>query len=201
MAQAARQFYTPAEYLAMEEVAEQKSEYFQGEIFALAGGSLNHNLIVGNLHAELKTALKGKPCRVLMSDMRLHVRRNGLYTYPNVMVVCGKIEFVERRNDTITNPILIAEVLSPSTREYDRVKKFALYRQLDSLREYVLVDSEQVHVTLLRRAEEGAPWIIEMHDDLAVVLRLASVEAELPLRSIYDNVEFEDSNTLTTPVV
>jgi Uma2 family endonuclease len=96
-------------------------------------------LITENIHTELKIALKGRPCRVYINDMRLLVKRNGLYTYPDVMVVCGKVEFVRGRNDTLTNPIVI-EVLSPATHSYDRVKKFALYKQLDSLREYVMYD-------------------------------------------------------------
>ena len=175
----------------MEETAEYKSEYFQGEIFALAGGSLNHNLIVGNFHTALSVALESKPCRALMSDMRLLVRQNGLYTYPDVMVVCGKVQLVEGRNDTITNPVVIVEVLSPSTHEYDRVKKFTLYRQLDSLREYILADSEQVHVTHLRRAENSDQWTIEMYDNLDAVLRLESVGCEIPLARLYNKVEFK----------
>lgn len=190
MAVARQTWITPEEYLALEEKADHKSEYFQGEIFALAGGSLKHNLIVGNIHAELKNALKAKPCRVLMSDMRLLVKRNGLYTYPDVMVICGKVEFVEGRNDTVTNPIVIVEVLSPSTHSYDRVKKFARYKQLDSLREYVLVDSEQVHVTLLRRTESGM-WTIEMCDERETIVRLESIGCELALARIYDQIEFE----------
>jgi Uma2 family endonuclease len=136
-------------------------------------------------------ALRAKPCRVYVNDMRLLVRRNGLYTYPDVMVVCGKVQFVEGRNDTLTNPVLIVEVLSPSTREYDRVKKFALYRQLDSLRDYVLVDSDQVHVTHLHRSEESAQWTIEMYDNLDAVLHFGSVGCEISLKPIYDKVEFE----------
>lgn len=189
MAVARKMWITPEEYLAMEEKADHKSEYFQGKVFALAGGSLNHNLIVGNIHAELKSALKGKPCRVLMSDMRLLVKQNGLYTYPDVMVVCGQVEFLEGRDDTITNPLVIVEVLSPSTHHYDRVKKFALYKQLDSLREYLLVDSEQVHVTLLRRLESGV-WTIEMYDARDAVVRLESLGCEIPVAAMYEQIEF-----------
>ncbi len=186
-----QKIFTPAEYLALEEKADYKSEYFQGEIFAMAGGSSNHNLITGNAFKAFSLALEKKPCRVYVNDMRLLVKRNGLYTYPDVMVVCGKVEFLEGRNDTLTNPILIVEVLSPSTREYDRVKKYALYKQLDSLQEYVLVDSEQVHVTHLRH--EAGKWVIEMYDDLESVLRLASLECEVSLRQIYDKIEFENA--------
>lgn len=191
MVLATKKLFTPEEYLAMEEVADYKSEYFQGEIFAMAGGSFNHNVIVGNTFKAMSLALDKKPCRVLMSDMRLLVKRNGLYTYPDVMIVCGKVEFVPKRNDTLTNPIVIVEVLSPSTREYDRVKKFALYKPLDSLREYLLVDSEQIHVTHLRRADPESAWTIEMYDDLQTVLHLDSVGCDLALAQIFDKVEFE----------
>lgn len=183
--------YTPEEYLAMEPAADYKSEFFQGEIFALAGGSFNHNLIVGNSFKALSLVLDKKPCRVLMSDMRLLVERNGLYTYPDMMVVCGKVEFVPGRNDTLTNPVVIVEVLSPSTREYDRVKKFALYKQLGSLREYLLVDSEQIHVTHLRRTETGSAWTIEMYDDPQALFNLDSIGCQITLAQIYDKVEFE----------
>ncbi|MCX7839692.1 MAG: Uma2 family endonuclease [Anaerolineae bacterium] len=189
MAVARKMWTTPEEYLAMEEKADHKSEYFQGEIFALAGGSSNHNLITGNTYTALRLVLKGKPCRVYISDMRLLVKRNGLYTYPDVMVVCGQVEFLEGRNDTITNPIVIVEVLSPSTYNYDRVKKFALYKQLDSLREYLLVDSEQVHVTLLRRLESGL-WTIEMYDDREAIVRLESLGCEISVAAMYEQIEF-----------
>ena len=197
MAQVVKRFYTPEEYLALEEAADYKSEYYDGEIFAMAGGSFNHNLIASNITIALGNALEAKPCRVVGSDMRLHVKRNGRanlvgeYTYPDVMVICGRPEFVPGRNDTVMNPILIVEVLSPSTRDYDRVKKFALYKQLDSLREYVLVDSEQVHVTLLRRIEGTDKWTIEMYDDVEAVLQLESVDVQIPLRRMYNKVEFE----------
>ncbi|CAG0981690.1 hypothetical protein ANRL3_02172 [Anaerolineae bacterium] len=139
----------------------------------------------------MSLAVDKKPYRVLMSDMRLLVKRNGLYTYPDVMIVCGKVELVPGRNDTLTNPVIIVEVLSPSTREYDRVKKFALYKPLDSLREYLLVDSEQIHVTHLRRADPESAWTIEMYDDLQTVLHLDSVGCDLALAQIFDRVEFE----------
>src|SRR5919199_712631 len=106
MVQAAKRFYTPEEYLALEEAADYKSEFYQGEIFAMAGGTRNHSLITANTTTALNNALEARPCEVHMSDLRLHVKRNGLYTYPDVMVICGRPEFVEGRNDTVTNAIL-----------------------------------------------------------------------------------------------
>ena len=110
--------FTPAEYLAMEEVADYKSEYFKGEIFAISGGTPDHSTIAVNIAGELNRLLASKPCRVFNSDMRLHIERNGLYTYPDVMVICGKVELAKKRKDTVTNPLLIIEVLSESTRDY-----------------------------------------------------------------------------------
>jgi Uma2 family endonuclease len=117
-----KRIFTPEEYLAMEEQAPYKSEFFQGEIFAMSGGSANHSTIISNCIISLGNALKGKPCRVFESNMRLLVKRNGLYTYPDATVVCGQVEFAMGRNDTITNPTLIVEVLSPTTHAYDRIK-------------------------------------------------------------------------------
>ncbi len=190
MEQQAKHFFTPAEYLAMEETADYKSEYFQGEIFAMAGGSSNHNVIAGNISRDLGNSLEAKPCQVYIFDMRLLVDRNELYTYPDVMVICGNPEFAKSRNDTVTNPILIVEVLSPSTREYDRVKKFALYQALGSLQDYVLVDSERVHVTYLKRVKGSRKWLVEMLDGIDETLILESVACEIPQRRIYNKVVF-----------
>jgi Uma2 family endonuclease len=183
--------FTPAEYLAMEEVADYKSEFYSGEIFALSGGSADHSLIAGNQIYELNRLLGAKPCRVFNSDMRLHIRRSGLYTYPDVMVVCGKLQFVERRNDTLLNPLLIIEVLSETTRDYDRGAKFNFYKGIPSLQEVVLVESESARVECYHRAE-GDKWTIDAYDGLDAVARFESVDCDLPLRSIYLKVSWLD---------
>ncbi len=185
-----KRIFTPEEYLAMEEQAPYKSEFFQGEIFAMSGGSANHSTIISNCIISLGNALKGKPCRVFESNMRLLVKHNGLYTYPDATVVCGQVEFAMGRNDTITNPTLIVEVLSPTTHAYDRIKIFALYKALESLHEYLLVDSEQVHATLLRLSNNQ--WVIEMYDELDAVFRLESIASDVALRDLYDKIEFEN---------
>lgn len=195
MLQRLKKFYTPEEYLALEASAAYKSEYFQGEIFAMAGGSSNHNLIAVNIASALNVGLDQAPCRVYGSDMRLLVEANGLYTYPDVMVVCGKPQFLKGRNDTVINPILIVEVLSPSTHAYDRVKKFSMYREIDSLRGYLLVDSEQVHVTYLERASRRGRWFIEMLDRAEAVVNMKAIDCELALSRMYSKVEFEQSAT------
>jgi len=131
-------YLTPKEYLALERSAEYKSEYLAGEIFAMAGTSERHNLIAGNVFAELHAQLRKRPCKVYFSDVRLKVNRTGLYTYPNVMVVCGETQFADNQQDMILNPTVIIEVLSESTEGYDRGKKFEHYRKLDSLSEYIV---------------------------------------------------------------
>jgi len=182
--------FTPAEYLAMEEVADYKSEYFNGEIFAMSGGTPDHSTIAVNMTVALATRLAEKPCRVFNSDMRLHIERNGLYTYPDVMVICGKLELVKRRNDTVINPVLLVEVLSESTRVYDRGMKFNLYKQIPTLQEYVVVESETPRAECYRRGAEDQ-WAVEMIDDPSATLRLASVACEIPLAEIYRKVSWE----------
>ena len=183
--------YTPEEYLALEEQAEQKSEYYNGEIFAMAGGSVNHNRITRNVVTTLAPLLAAKPCEAFASDMRLLVEKKGLYTYPDVMVVCGKLEFVAGRNDTLTNPILIVEVLSESTREYDRTTKFRFYRRIPTLLEYVMIDQARVYIECFRRTESDL-WIFESYDQLEDQLKLRSLELEIPLTLIYNQVEWQD---------
>ncbi len=181
--------FTPAEYLAMEEVAEYKSEYYNGEIFAMSGGTPDHSSIAVNFVIELGPRLSAKPCRVFNRDVRLYIEQSGLHTYPDVMVICGKIEFAPKRKDEVTNPILIVEVLSESTREYDRGAKFNFYKQIPSLREYVLVESEQERVECYRRTQDNQ-WVFEMHDDLNAAVKLESVACEIPLRQIYAKVSW-----------
>ncbi|MCX6027910.1 MAG: Uma2 family endonuclease [Chloroflexi bacterium] len=181
--------FTPAEYLAMETVADYKSEYYNGEIFAMSGGTTDHSLVAVNLTIELGTRLAARPCRVFNSDMRLHVERSGLYTYPDVMVICGKIELVKRRNDTVTNPVLLVEVLSESTRDYDRGAKFNFYKQIPTLQECVTVESKRPHVECYRRTEDDK-WLVEIYEDLDSTVKLESVACEITLRQIYAKVSW-----------
>ena len=191
MLRPAKTRFTADEYLAMERVAEYKSEFYGGEIFALAGGTADHSLIAGNLVHALNGPLDASPCRVFNSDMRLHVQRSGLYTYPDVMVICGKIRFVDRRTDTVTNPLLIIEVLSESTRDYDRGAKLDSYKQISSLQEYALIDSDRARAECYRRAVDSG-WLIDTFDGLDAVLRFQSVACEIPMRRIYHKVSWLD---------
>ncbi|OQY58172.1 MAG: hypothetical protein B6245_13195, partial [Desulfobacteraceae bacterium 4572_88] len=150
---------TEKEYLEIERQAEYKSEYFEGQMFAMSGASEAHNLIVANLIFTLILQLKNTPCRIYPSDMRVKVRENGLYTYPDVIVVCDEAKFDDEHQDTLTNPLLIIEVLSKSTEAYDRGSKFAMYRKLGSLAEYLLVDPSRPQAEQYVRQEENR-WLL-----------------------------------------
>jgi Uma2 family endonuclease len=185
-----RPIFSLAEYFAQEEQAEQRSEFYEGEIFAMAGGTANHNLITLNVAASLRSALRNKSCKAFMADLRLLVKRRQLYTYPDVMVICGPLQYAPGRNDTVTNPVLIVEVLSPSTEAYDRGKKFEFYRTIDSLKEYVLVDQSRMYVERHRPLGLGR-WEMTAFTAPDDVLALESVDVELTLAAIYDGVELE----------
>ena len=186
-----RSIISLAEYFAQEEQAEDRSEFYEGEIFAMAGGTANHNLITINVTASLRDALRNKPCKAFMADMRLLVKRRQLYTYPDVMVICGALQYAPGRNDTVTNPVLIVEVLSPSTEAYDRGKKFEFYRTIDSLKEYVLIDQSRMYVERHRPLGLGR-WEMTAFTAPEDVLLLESVDVELSLGAIYDGVELEN---------
>jgi len=182
-------FVTPEEYLAQERLAERKSEYFQGEIFAMAGASPRHVSIVTNVVIELGQQLRRKPCRVYSSDLRLRVTSAGLYTYPDVMVVCGEPQFAEDQKDTLLNPVLIIEVLSELTRDYDRGRKFQHYRTLPSLIEFLTIEQDQPHIEHWTRKRENH-WDFVEFDDLAQSIELTSIGCTLPLTEVYDKTEW-----------
>lgn len=178
---------TSEEYLTQERNAERKSEYFGGEVFAMAGASPEHALIVTNLAGELRQQLKGRPCNVYSSDLRLRVSPTGLYTYPDVMVVCGSPIFADDQRDTLLNPTLIIEVLSESTKDYDRGRKFQHYRTLLSTGEYLTVAQDSVHIEQWTRQPDQR-WILTEADNIAARISLASVGVELALSEVYDKV-------------
>lgn len=194
MEKPAPQYYTPEEYLAMEETADFKSEYYQGEIFAMTGGSLNHDRITGNLYINLSLGLKGKKCEVFSSDIRVWIESQRLFTYPDVTVVCGKPGLYEKRNDTITNPLLLVEVLSESTQNYDRGQKFFLYRAIESLKEYVLVDQYQFQVEHFSKAEDGR-WVLTEYHNAEGMLSIPRLGFRISLQDIYDKVEFSQAES------
>jgi Uma2 family endonuclease len=183
--------YSPEEYLALERKAEYKSEYVNGQILAMSGASREHNLISGNIFGEIRSQLRGKPCEVYIGDMRVKVSPTGMYTYPDVVAVCGERRFEDEQIDTLTNPTAVVEVLSPSTEAYDRGVKFAHYRKLASLQEYVLVAQDEVRIEhFARHNGTGGQWVLTEMDDLDGTLHLASIGCDVALRDIYDRVEF-----------
>lgn len=179
--------FTIAEYLALEADSLEKHEYYQGEIFAMAGATIPHNEISGNIYHALRNALRGKDCRPYGSDLRIRVKKPNLYTYADTLVICGKIERDVDDKNSVTNPRVIFEVLSKSTENYDRGQKWEFYQQLESLREYVLVSQSEAKVTRYYR-EEGGAWQYLLITGLDHVLALESVGCELPLGEIYENV-------------
>lgn len=177
---------TPEEYLARERTAEFKSEYDRGLVYAMSGASREHNLIAGNLHSELRTQLRGRPCESYVSDMRVRANASSLFSYPDVTVVCGEPRFLDAEVDTLLNPTVIVEVLSPSTESYDRGRKFAHYRKVHTLQEYVLIAQDEVLVErYTRRVDERSLTVLSDLDD---VLHLDSIGCHVRLRGIYERV-------------
>ena len=179
--------FTISEYLAFEEDSQTKHELYQGEIFAMAGASIPHNEISGNIYHALRNALRGNDCRPYGSDLRICVKKSNLYTYSDALVVCGTIERDTDDKNSVANPRVIFEVLSKSTENYDRGKKWEFYQQLDSLREYILVSQEDAKVTRYFR-RDGGDWHYLLIVGLDQVLDLESIGCRLPLAEIYDNV-------------
>jgi len=178
---------TPAEYLDIERSATIRSEYIDGEMVAMSGGSWEHGLIAANVVGELRQKLKRRPCQIQGSDLRIRVASGRLYTYPDVTVVCGEPQFEDSQRDILVNPTLIGEVLSPSTEAYDRGKKFELYRSIPSLRGYLLVSQDDPHVELFTLQPDGR-WFFTATAGLETTVTLASIECDLALAEIYDKV-------------
>ena len=183
-------FYTPEQYLELERKAEFKSEYISGQIFAMAGGSPRHSKIAYNIGGELRNRLRGKPCDAFNSDLRVTIMQTNLKTYPDVTVVCGDQHYHPLDQDSLINPTVLFEVLSPTTEAYDRGEKWAHFQRLDSLQEYVLVTQHKAFVEHYLRQEDGS-WKFTAVGDLAGKITLPSLGCELPLAEIYDRVTFD----------
>jgi Uma2 family endonuclease len=188
MSSLALQRLTAAEYLEIERNAEHKSEFYNGEMFAMAGASLAHVLITDNVARELGNQLRESPCLVLSSDMRVKVTATGLYTYPDVVVVCDPPAMEGGPHDTLLNPTLIVEVLSPSTEAYDRGEKFAHFRRLASLQEYVLIAQDRRRIERYVRQEVSEEWLLTEVSDPQGRIALPSIGCTLALEAVYDKV-------------
>jgi len=180
-------YLTEEEYLEFERNSEIKHEYFDGEIFAMSGASETHNLIIVNVLGELRSQFKKRPCWVYPSDMRLKIETTKLYTYPDVMIVCGERKFDDDHKDMLLNPDVIIEVLSDSTENYDRGKKFEHYRKIGSLKEYVLISQNTRKIERFLKTEH-LRWISDETDEEHTEIILESVGCALNLDEVYDKV-------------
>lgn len=190
MALQPKTYLTSDQYLAIERDAEYKSEYYNGEMFAMAGASEQHNLIAVNVAGELRSQLKGRPCKTYGSDMRVKVQSSGLYTYPDIVVVCGEAWFDDDHRDTSANPTVLVEILSKSAEAYDRGERFAQYRRLESLKEYLLIAQDRYRIEHFVRQEHGQ-WLMSEASDHESVPHLSSIDCTLALTEVYDKVAFE----------
>ena len=178
--------YSAEEYLALERSASFKSEFHDGQIYAMTGASREHNLIAVNIARELSLQLKSRPCEAYVNDMRIKAAEARSYHYPDVVVVCEKPQFEDQQADSLLNPTVVIEVLSPSTEAYDRGEKFAHYRKIISLREYLLVSQDKPLIE--RFVREGDRWVLTEAEGLDGLLPLESIGCSLALREVYDKV-------------
>lgn len=179
--------YTEAEYLEYDLHSEFKNEFFNGQIYAMAGASEKHNTISINLSSELRAQLKNKPCKVYAGDMRIKVKTTGLYAYPDVLVVCPELQFSGDKPDTLLNPIVIIEILSDSTESTDRGAKFSHYRQIPSLREYVLVSQNSLKIEKYH-LNASSKWELEETTEEIPQIELHSISCLLKLEEVYDKI-------------
>lgn len=182
--------FSIAEYLEMENASPEKHEYYKGEIFAMSGAKVRHNTIARNLLVSLGSKLKGKKCQPYGSDQRIHISSNTLFTYPDISIICGEIITLNNDEWNVLNPIVIIEVLSPSTKNYDRGEKFKLYRDIPTLKEYTLVDSESIHVEVFRLNETNH-WELEEYNSLSDQIQVKAIGETILLSEVYEGLTLE----------
>jgi Uma2 family endonuclease len=175
------------DYLAFERKSEFRHEYYRGEIFQISGASREHNVIVFNLANQIGSQLRGKNCEGYANDMRVFMPATGLYTYPDVVVVCGEPKFLDSKFDTLLNPVVLIEVLSPTTADYDRGKKFWHYQSIESLREYLLIEQDEIKIEHLVKQPDGR-WAVFEYNSLDAEIELPSIEIVLQASEIYEKV-------------
>lgn len=185
-----KKIYTPEEYLEFEVNSDTRHEYIDGEIIPMTGGTPEHNEIASILNAALRVALKGKPYSIFVADQRLWIPDHNLYTYPDVMVVPRPFQRQQGQTDTIINPVMIAEVLSKSTKSYDRDEKFSAYRTIPTFQEYLLIDQYTSHVDQYFKTGSHQ-WIFTEYNDMESSISLSSIPSEIRLADLYESVEFE----------
>ena len=185
-----KQKFSIEDYLETENTSIEKHEYYKGEIFAMSGAKMPHNDISKNLSGNLYVKLKGKKCQPYGSDVRIHIESNTLFTYPDICIICGDV--VTRNNDdyNVLNPTVIIEILSPSTKNYDRGEKFKLYRDIPTLKEYILVDSESIHIEVFR-LNENNHWELEEYNSTENLLHFKAINEYILISKIYEGVKLE----------
>ena len=182
--------FTVEEYLQMELISQEKHEYYQGEIFSMSGAKVLHNIISGNLYYGLRKRLEGKSCKPFNSDQRIHITQNSLFTYPDISIICGEIITLDNDDWNILNPSVIIEVLSPGTKDYDRGGKFKLYRDIATLKEYMLADSETISIEVFR-INDGGHWELEEYRNMDDSLLVKSIQVSIPVIEIYEGTKLE----------
>jgi|SRR5579859_1015520 len=181
-------YVSPEQYLELERNSEERHEYVYGEVVAMARPSLAHGVVASNVSYQLRVRMQPKGCRVFQENARVSVRWGELMAYPDVVLICGNVEYSDEKRDTITNPRFVVEVLSPSTKDYDRATKGALYRLMSSMSEYLMIDPKPVYIEHCRRLPNGN-WEIATIREREAVLRLESLGCEVPVAEIYEDVE------------
>lgn len=189
MIQAVERTYTAEEYLELEVNSEERHEFVDGDIRPMTGGTPDHNAIAGNLLVALKLALRGKTYRTFVADQRLWIPAYNLYTYPDVMVVPQPLQLQTGRNDTVTNPCFMAEVLSTSTKGYDRGDKFLAYRTISTFQEYLLIDQYSVHVEHHVKTSPNQ-WLLSEYDSSDITLSFKSLDCQLKIADLYEDIDF-----------
>lgn len=184
-------YVSPEDYLKMERSSQEKHQYYKGEIYAMSGASLRHNIIAKNINGIVIPFLKGKGCDMFGSDLRIYIPENSLYTYPDFSIICGKPETTDPEKDTVTNPSVIIEILSPSTKDYDRGSKFHLYRSIKTLKEYILIDSTSVSIELFIRRENES-WILTEFKLLTDSFVISTISLTLQLSDVYEDVSTDE---------
>jgi Uma2 family endonuclease len=179
--------YTVEEYLSLEEKSLEKNEYYKGEIFAMAGASIQHNQIASNTHIAIGNHLQNRKCQIFQSDLKINVAKNSLISYPDLSIVCGAIETLQNHKDIVTNPSVLIEILSPTTQDYDRGGKFKLYRDIATLQEYILISSTENLVEKYTR-QPNVTWLLEEFKTVDAIMAISTIDMQLPLHDIFREV-------------
>lgn len=184
-------YISPEDYLVMERASEEKHEYFKGDIFAMSGASWEHNVIAKNISTIILPFLKGSPCDMFGSDLRIHIPENTLYTYPDFSIICGKPEVTDKEKDTAVKPSVIIEILSKSTKDYYRGSKFMLYRSIKTLKEYITIDSLSFSVEIFTRQENNT-WLLSEFKQLSDSFVISTINLTLQLKDVYEDVSIDE---------